>query len=202
MKKLLILLSLILFGLSVNADGITLTGEARFDWVDMSQIQRDSTIDYYHNLLFADNNTQNFTRSEFKQKFSQSLRDKDYVSHYNKAKNDIKETQDLNICAFYYKKDLLIIYAIQHKNHPQNVFYYNPYGVLKYVDVISDNYPNYPYSSKQYRSDGKLISAIYFISKDMQYMYEPDGKFKGLWYQDKMYDRSGKQTVKRTNWGI
>ena len=31
-------------------------------------------------------------------------------------------------------------------------------------------------------------------------MYEPDGKFKGLWYKEKMYDKNGKQKVIRTNW--
>ena len=80
------------------------------------------------------------------------------------------------------------------------MFYYDPYGRLRYVDVISENYPNFPYNSKQYKSNGKLVSAIYFTSKDMQYMYEPDGEFKGLWYKEKMYDRHGKQTVIRTNW--
>ena len=45
MKKIFLLIALLIFGLAVNAEGITLTGEARFDWVDMSQIQRDSTIE-------------------------------------------------------------------------------------------------------------------------------------------------------------
>ena len=116
------------------------------------------------------------------------------------AKDDVKETEDANICSFYYKKNILIIYALQYKDNPRNVFYYDPYGRLRYVDVISENYPNFPYNSKQYKSNGKLVSAIYFTSKDMQYMYEPDGEFKGLWYKEKMYDRHGKQKVIRTNW--
>ncbi len=200
MKRIFILLTLILFGLSVQAEGITLTGEARFDWVDMSQIQRDTTIDYYKNILFGDDSVNNYTKDEFKKEFAPYLKDENSKEHYMLAKDDVKETKDANICAFYFKKNILIIYALQYKNNPHNVFYYDPYGRLRYVDVISENYPNFPYNSKQYKANGKLVSAIYFTSKDMQYMYEPDGKFKGLWYKEKMYDKNGKQKVIRTNW--
>lgn len=200
MKNLFLLLVILLLGLSVNAEGITLTGEARFDWVDMSQIQRDSTIEYYHDILFGENSVNNYSKDEFKKEFEPFLRDKNYKEHYMLAKDDIRETKDANICSFYYKKNILIIYALQYKNNPRNVFYYDPYGRLRYVDVISENYPNFPYNSKQYKSNGKLVSAIYFTSKDMQYMYEPDGEFKGLWYKEKMYDRHAKQALTRNNW--
>lgn len=200
MKNLFLLLVILLLGLSVSAEGITLTGEARFDWVDMSQVQRDSTIEYYHDILFGEGSVNNYSKDEFKKEFEPFLRDENYKEHYMLAKDDVKETKDANICSFYYKKNILIIYALQYKDNPRNVFYYDPYGRLRYVDVISENYPNFPYNSKQYKSNGKLVSAIYFTSKDMQYMYEPDGEFKGLWYKEKMYDRHGKQTVIRTNW--
>ncbi len=200
MKKLFLLLALLVFGLSVNAEGITLTGEARFDWVDMTQIQRDSTIEYYRDILFGENSVNNYTKDEFKEEFKPFKKDENHKEHYMLARDNVKETKDANICSFYYKGNILIIYALQYKDNPHNVFYYDPYGHLKYVDVISENYPNFPYNSKQYKAGGKLVSAIYFTSKDMQYMYEPDGKFKGLWYKDKMYDRNGKQTVVRTNW--
>lgn len=200
MKKLILLLSVIILGLSVNAEGVTLTGEARFDWVDMTQIQRDTNIEHYRNILFGDESDGNYTKKEFKQKFEPYLRDENNKEHYMLAKDDVKETEDANICAFFFKKNILIIYALQYKNNPHNVFYYDPYGRLRYVDVISENYPDFPYNSKQYKSNGKLISAIHFISKDMQYMYEPDGEFKGLWYKEKMYDKNGKQKVIRTNW--
>ena len=199
MKKLFLLVALLVFGLSVNAEGITLTGEARFDWVDMTQIQRDSTIEYYRDILFGENSVNNYTKDEFKEEFKPFKKDENHKEHYMLARDNVKETKDANICSFYYKGNILIIYALQYKNNPRNVFYYDPYGHLKYVDVISENYPNFPYNSKQYKAGGKLVSAIYFTSNDMQYMYEPDGKFKGLWYKDKMYDRHGKQTVVRTN---
>lgn len=200
MKRIFLILVMVLLGMSVNAEGILLTGEAQFDWIDMSQIQRDSTIEYYHEQLFGEDGINIYNKDDFKQKFAQYMKDTDYKTHYNLAKAGAKETDDANLCAFYFKKDILIIYAVQYKNNPRNVYYYDPYGHLKYVDDISENYPNFPYNSKQYRANGKLVSAIYFTSPDMQYMYEPDGKFKGLWYKEKMYDRNGKQKVIRTNW--
>ena len=43
-------------------------------------------------------------------------------------------------------------------------------------------------------------SAIYFISKDIQYMFGPEKEFQGIWYKDKMYSTDGKQVLTRSNW--
>lgn len=201
MKKFLLLIGIIFVGLSSFADGIKLTGEAVFDWIDMTQIQRDTTIDHYREILFGDEGIQQYSKADFKQKFAQYLKDTNYKENYRKAKMGQTETEDANLCAFFFRKDILLIYAIQYKNNPRNVYYYDAYGHLQYVDDISKDYPNFPYNSKQYRKNGKLVSAIYFISPDMQYMYKPNKEFKGLWYKEKMYDANGKQTVERTNWG-
>lgn len=202
MKKILTILAIIFIGLSVNAEDITLTGEAQFDWVDMTQVQRDSAIEQYREILFGNEAVQTYSKDEFKQKFKPFMKDADYKEHYRLAKMGQTETEDANLCAFFFRSDILIIYAIQYKNNPRNVYYYNAYGRLQYVDDISENYPNFPYNSKQYRVSGKPVSAIYFTSHDIQYMYEPDGKFKGLWYKEKMYDKNGKQKVIRSNWGV
>lgn len=201
MKRLIIFLALILSVNFTYADTV-LQGEAQFDWVDISQVERDTNINYYREQLFGDENTQKYTRKEFKNKYADKKKDSDRITHYIKAKGGIKEYGGANLCAFYYHKDILIIYAVQYKDNLRQVYYYDALGNLRYVDEISENYPNFPYYSKQYTRNGKLISAIYFISKDMQYMYEPNGEFKGLWYKDKMYDSHGKQTVTRSNWGI
>lgn len=184
------------------AEGIKLTGEVKFNWVNMSQIQRDSTIEHYKNILFGDDGVAVLSKSDFEQKFAPFMKDENYKLHYSQAKSGMKENDEANICAFFFKKNILLIYALQYKDNLKNVYYYNAYGRLQYVDVISDNYPNFPYNSKQYRKNGKLVSAIYFMSPEIQYMYEPDGDFIGIWYKEKMYDKNGKQTVKRTNWGI
>lgn len=60
-----------------------------------------------------------------------------------------------------------------YNNDIHHALYYNPYGKLYYVDITSDNYPNYPYYSMQYDKKGNLKSAIYFVSHDIQYMFNP-----------------------------
>ena len=202
MKKLLIIFVILLTGISVYADEETLSGGVVFDWVDLSQIQRDTTIEQYKSKLFEETEIFKIKKREFKDKYANYLKDENYREHYRLAKMGQTETAEANLCAFFYKNEILLIYALQYKNDLRHVYYYNAYGRLQYVDEISENYPNFPYSSKQIKKNGKTVSAIYFTSPEVQYMFDPDGDFRGVWYKEKMYDRNGKQKVERTNWGI
>lgn len=172
-----------------------------FDWLDITQAQRDENIAHYKNLLF-DNNSSGiyFTKDEFKKEFNEYFKDEDFKHHYLLVNNGVTEDEDANYCAFYYKNKTLMMYAIQYKANPNRAFYYTAFGGLRYTDVMSDEYPNFPYYSMQYDKKGRLKSAIYFESKDLQYMYGPDKAFQGIWYKDKMYDKNGKQVLTRTNW--
>ena len=183
------------------ADNNPIKAEIKFDWLDISQAQRDENIEKYKNLLFDNNTTPiYFTQQEFKDKFSKYKKDSDYKHHYFLTNNGVTEDEDARYCAFYFKKNTLVMYAIQYKNNPTNAFYYSAYGKLYYTDVMSKEYPGFPYTSMQYDKKGRLKSAIYFVSKDLQYMYGPDKEFQGIWYKENMYDKNGKQTLKRTNW--
>lgn len=175
--------------------------QVSFDWVDITQAQRDENIEKYKNLLFENNKSKvYFGKDEFKSAFSKYYKDKEYKYHYMLTNNGVTEDEDAKYCAFYYKKGTLVMYAIQYKNNPQKAFYYSAFGKLYYTDVMSDEYPNYPYTSMQYNKKGQLKSAIYFLSKDLQYMYGSDKEFQGIWYKDKMYDKNGKQILTRSNW--
>lgn len=214
MKKFAILLVILILGktaLSADLDTtapvkedvektITLTGELVFDWLDISQLKRDEAIDYYRGILFDENTVYKYKRKAFREQHKDYLKDPKYKEHYMLVKSGIKETDTENLCGFYYRDNLLISYAIQFKDNLKTVYYYDTYGHLRYIDKFSDNYPDFPYYSKQYRANGSLVSAIYFMSHDMQYMYMADKSFKGAWYKDKMYDRHAKQTLTRTNW--
>ncbi len=179
----------------------TLQAAVTFDWLDISQAQRDENIEHYKNLLFEDNPSRiYFTKDEFKKEFAKYFKDKEFKYHYMLVNNGVTEDEDAKYCAFFYKKNTLVMYAIQYKNNPKRAFYYTAFGGLRYTDVMSDEYPNFPYTSMQYDKKGRLKSAIYFVSKDLQYMYGPEKEFQGLWYKEKMYDRNGKQTLTRTNW--
>ena len=140
-----------------------------------------------------------YNKKEFKTEYKNYLKDSDYKRHYMLVKNNVKETANENLCGFY-RKNLLISYAVQYKNNLRTVYYYDALGNLRYIVKFSENYPNFPYMSKQYRANGTLVSAIYFMSHDMQYMYNNDATFQGAWYKDKMYNRHAKQVLTRTNW--
>jgi len=172
-----------------------------FDWLDISQAQRDENIDKYKALLFDNNSSKiYFDQREFKTAFAPYKKDRDYKHHYFLTNNGVTEDEEAKYCAFYYKNNTLVVYAIQYKKKPTNAFYYTAFGKLVYTDVMSNEYPNFPYSSMQYNRKGKLSSAIYFVSKDLQYMFGPDKEFQGIWYKDKMYDKAGKQTLTRSSW--
>ncbi len=212
MKKIIILLSILMLGkAALSADlpetivkentpaPIVLTGNLVFDWLDISQIDRDKVIEKYKTELFGDDVVYKFKKKDFRNEYKDFLKDKDYKRHYMLVSQNVKETNDENLCGFY-KGSLLISYAIQYKNDLRTVYYYDALGKLRYVDKFSENYPNFPYMSKQYRANGTLVSAIYFMSHDMQYMYNSDGSFKGAWYKDKMYNAHAKQILTRSNW--
>lgn len=171
-----------------------------FDWLDINQAQREDQINHYKDLIFGEDNGIYYTKEEFKQKFAPFKKDKEFKLHYMLTNNGVQEDEDAKYCAFYYKKNTLVMYAIQYKTNPHNAFYYTAFGKLYYVDITSDKYPQFPYTSMQYNRKGELKSAIYFVSRDLQYMYGPDKEFQGVWYKDKMYDKNGKQKLTRSNW--
>ncbi len=212
MKKFVILLSILMLGkVALSADfdqavvkentpaPIVLTGNLVFDWLDITQTGRDAVIERYKSELFGDDTIYKYDKKEFKSEYKDFLKDADYERHYMLTKNNVKETDDENLCGFYRGK-VLISYAVQYKHDLRTVYYYDALGHLRYIDKFSENYPEFPYTSKQYRVNGTLVSAIYFMSHDMQYMYNNDGSFNGVWYKDKMYDAKAKQVLTRSNW--
>ena len=54
MKKFLLVLGILFLGNIVMAQNPVLTGGVEFDWVNMSQVQRDEAIENYQNILFGD----------------------------------------------------------------------------------------------------------------------------------------------------
>ena len=105
MKKFLIILGFLFLGLNANA--LTLQGEAQFDWVDIDQVQRDERIETYRTELFGENGLDVYSKKEFKQKFKEFKKDEDVKRNYHLAKMDVKETEDANICAILFKKEIL-----------------------------------------------------------------------------------------------
>lgn len=202
MKKNLILLLLfvIILSPSIASEQIALSGNINFDWVTKTQLERDTNIEHIRKTLYSDNPTSKYLKKEFRNTYKDYLKDKNTKQHYIQVLSGIKETETENIAGFYALKDkILYAYAIQYKNNPMTVYYYDTLGNLRYVDKFSDNYPNYPYYSHQYYANGKLISSIYFTAYDTQYMYK-NGKFIGVWFKDTMFNSKAKKIMTRTNY--
>lgn len=175
----------------------------QYEWVNMLQFQREETVDRYRQQIFADENNSKITRKEFKKTYKAQAKDINFKTHYRLISNGVRESKEMNMAGFFKRfkgEDILYSYALQPKEDMKHVYYYTALGHLAYVDVSSENYPNFPYYSKQYRANGKLAGVIYFESRDLQYTYAPNGKFKGVWYRDKMFDINGKELLTRTNW--
>lgn len=212
MKKLLIILAVTIFANCGNYSYTTVLAEEQtapieasvtFDWVNMNQVQRDEKIDLYKTQLFGTENKFSIKRKEFRNTYKDFLKDANVKTHYRLISNGAKETKEYNLSGFFRNfrgEPILYSYAIQPKSDLRHVYYYSALGGLAYVDDISDNYPNFPYHTKQYRANGKLAGGVYVESHDVQYIFKPNGKFKGVWYKEKMYDEKGKEIMTRTNW--
>ena len=168
----------------------------QYDWIDKSMVEKEAIISEIRDIIFEDELTK---IKDLKSQFKDRLKDKDHLDHYYAASAGYEEYGDYNISAFYYgKMKNIYMYALQDKKDLSKAYYYDALGRLKYIDFIYGEYPEYPYYSIQYRISGKPISAIYFVSKDTQYLFEPDGTFKGVWYKHNMYDEHSKVILTRT----
>ncbi len=174
--------------------------EIAFDWFEIQSDDKAKRINEYREIIFGENSKINLSKEEFKKELSKYKKDTNFKHHYMLANNGVTEDEDAKYNPFYYKNGTLVIYAIMYNNDIHHALYYNPYGKLYYVDITSDNYPDYPYYSMQYDRKGNLKSAIYFVSHDIQYMYNTQGDFIGVWYKDKMYNGDGKEISTREGW--
>lgn len=170
--------------------------DIQYDWINKSEVEKESIINEIHDIIFEENLVK---QKNFRKQFKDRLKDKNWKEHYLAASAGYEEYNDYNISAFYYKNQKNIyMYALQDKKDLTKSYYYDALGHLRYIDFIYGEYPEFPYYSIQYKVSGAPISAIYFISKDTQYLYEPDGNFKGVWYKHNMYDKHSKVILKRT----
>ena len=212
MKKiiaLLMFLFMINFGVysmaaeETSEETPVIEASVQYDWVNLEQAERDAKIKYFHERLFGDGNAVNISKKEFRNQYKAFLKDEKVKTHYRLITNDVKETNEFNMSGFFkkYKSYMLLYsYALQPKNDLKHIYYYSAMGTLAYLDNIEGDYPNFPYTSKQYRANGKLAGVIYFENPDLQYIYKPNGEFKGIWFKEKMYDKKGKEILTRTNW--
>ena len=173
--------------------------DIQYDWIDKSEIEKETIISEVRDIIYEDGEIKKI--EDFKSQFKEKLKDKNYREHYFAASAGHKEINEYNISAFYYKKQKHIyMYALQDKKDVTKSYYYDALGKLRYVDFNYGEYPEYPFYTIQYRTSGKPVSAIYNVSKDNQYLYNPDGTFKGVWYKHNLYDKHSSVILTRTTY--
>lgn len=173
--------------------------DIQYDWINKSEIEKETIISEVRDLIFENENLPK--QDNFKSQFKDKLKDKNQREHYFAASAGYKEYKNYNISAFYYKKQKHIyMYALQDKKDVSKSYYYDALGKLRYIDYNFGEYPDYPYYTIQYNTSGKPISAIYYVSKDNQYLYNTDGSFKGVWYKHNLYDKDSKIILTRTTY--
>ena len=197
-KKILLTIMLLAQTAVFASFNDVLIADVTYDWINKSEVEREAIIQEVKDIIFEQPvEKQNDFRSQFKDK----LKDKNYLENYMAASAGYKEYKGNNISAFYFKKmKSLYMYALQDKKDVSKAFYYDALGHLKYVDLIYGEYPDYPYYSIQYRITGTPVSAIYFASKDCQYLFTPKGDFEGVWYKHNLYNKKSEVILKRTTY--
>ncbi|MGN0017410.1 MAG: hypothetical protein ACI37S_00020 [Candidatus Gastranaerophilaceae bacterium] len=201
--KNFLLIVIILFALgqiTYAQDNVVLNGNITFDWCEKSQFERDESINKIKNIIYSEDIVKKYNKKTFRLQYKDYLKDKQYKEHYIAVSNGKKENKTERMSGFYTKNGkILIAYGIQYKNDMQTVYYYDTFGNLKYVDKYSENYPNFPYYTHQYRLDGKLVASIYFTQYDTQYLFK-NGKFEGVWFKNTMFNAKAKKIMNRTNY--
>ena len=171
--------------------------DIQYDWIDKSLVEKEAIISEIRDIIFK--NGEISQEENFQKQFKAKLKDKNHLNNYYAASAGYKELDENNISAFYFKNQKHIyMYALQYKKDVSKIYYYSALGKLKYIDYVLGDYPDYPYYSIQYRISGKPVSAIYFVSKDTQYLFAPDGTFTGVWYKHNLYNKSSKIILTRT----
>ena len=196
MKRLLIMLFFLMPIAAMASYNDIYIADIKYDWIDKTAMEKEAIISEVKDIIFE---TPIEKQNNFREQFKDRLKDKNHLDNYFAASAGYKELGDYNLSAFYYKKmKNIYMYAIQDKKDVSKAYYYDAMGKLRYIDFIYGEYPDYPYYSIQYRVSGKPVSAIYFVSKDCQYLFTPDGEFEGVWYKHNLYNKDSEITLTRT----
>lgn len=198
LKKIFLILCLLIQTSAIANFNDILIADVTYDWINKTEVEKEAIIQEVKDIIFEQPIEK---QKDFRSQFKDKLKDKNHLENYMAASAGYKEYKGNNISAFYFKKmKSLYMYALQDKKDVSKAFYYDALGHLKYVDFIYGEYPDYPYYSIQYRITGTPVSAIYFASKDCQYLFTPKGDFEGVWYKHNLYNKKSEIILKRTTY--
>lgn len=159
-----------------------------FDWLFLTNIERKERVTNIFNTMFPKGYVTNFPKNLLKSKLSKYLKDTDYKIHYDAVCAGYTHYRDVNLQPFFLGKSKYVyMYALQYDKAPQKTFYYDAMGRLKFVDFRYGGFPEYPFYTKKYAINGKLIRAMYIQSPDTMYIYSNKGSFIGVKYKSTIY---------------
>ena len=159
-----------------------------FDWLFLTNIERKERVTNIFNTMFPKGYVTNFPKNLLKSKLSKYLKDTDYKIHYDAVCAGYTHYRDVNLQPFFLGKSKYVyMYALQYDKAPQKTFYYDAMGRLKFVDFRYGGFPEYPFYTKKYGINGKLIRAMYLQSPDTMYIYSNKGSFIGVKYKSTIY---------------
>lgn len=159
-----------------------------FDWLFLTNIERKERVTNIFNTMFPKGYVTNFPKNLLKSKLSKYLKDTDYKIHYDAVCAGYTHYRDVNLQPFFLGKSKYVyMYALQYDKAPQKIFYYDAMGRLKFVDFRYGGFPEYPFYTKKYAINGKLIRAMYLQSPDTMYIYSNKGSFIGVKYKSTIY---------------
>lgn len=159
-----------------------------FDWLFLTNIERKERVTNIFNTMFPKGYVTNFPKNLLKSKLSKYLKDTDYKIHYDAVCAGYTHYRDINLQPFFLGKSKYVyMYALQYDKAPQKTFYYDAMGRLKFVDFRYGGFPEYPFYTKKYAINGKLIRAMYLQSPDTMYIYSNKGSFIGVKYKSTIY---------------
>lgn len=159
-----------------------------FDWLFLTNVERKERVTNIFNTMFPKGYVTNFPKNLLKSKLSKYLKDADYKIHYDAVCAGYTHYRDVNLQPFFLGKSKYVyMYALQYDKAPQKTFYYDAMGKLKFVDFRYGGFPEYPFYTKKYAINGKLIRAMYLQTPDTMYIYSNKGSFIGVKYQNTVY---------------
>ena len=159
-----------------------------FDWLFLTNIERKERVTNIFNTMFPKGYVTNFPKNLLKSKLSKYLKDTDYKIHYDAVCAGYTHYRDVNLQPFFLGKSKYVyMYALQYDKAPQKTFYYDAMGRLKFVDFRYGGFPEYPFYTKKYAINGKLIRAMYLQAPDTMYIYSNKGSFIGVKYKSTIY---------------
>jgi len=159
-----------------------------FDWLYLSNVERKNRVTELFNIMFPKGYVTNFPKKLLKEKLKRFLKDPDYKIHYDAVCAGYTHYRNVELQPFFLGRSKYVyMYALQFQNSPQKTFYYDAMGRLKFVDFRYGGFPQYPFYTKKYAINGKLVRAMYLQSPDTMYIYSNKGSFIGVKYQNTVY---------------